>query len=245
MRASLRDRLAAIVGDRWVKTRRPELAPYDADGLPGYHATPSLAVLPGSRSELIAVVTELARTGTPFVPRGAGTGLSGGALADDVVLIGLNRLTRIIEVDPVNRFARVEPGVVNARLSRETEKIGLQYAPDPSSQTVCTIGGNVAENAGGPHCLKYGVTLNHVTECEVVLPDGSLTRLGNAFGDEDGYDLLGAFVGSEGCFGIATEIVVRLVPLPDAVHTLLADFSSVDAAARAVSRTVGSAARSK
>jgi FAD/FMN-containing dehydrogenase len=118
MRDSLRDRLAAIVGDRWVKTRRPELAPYDADGLPGYHATPSLAVLPGSRRELIAVVTELARTGTPFVPRGAGTGLSGGALADQVVLIGLNRLTRIIAVDPVNRLARVEPGVVNARLSR-------------------------------------------------------------------------------------------------------------------------------
>ncbi|MCE2901923.1 MAG: FAD-binding oxidoreductase [Gemmatimonas sp.] len=221
-----------------MKTRRPELAPYDADGLPGYHATPSLAVLPGTRAELIAVVAELARTGTPFVPRGAGTGLSGGALANQVVLIGLNRLTRILDVDPVNRLARVEPGVVNARLSRETEKFGLQYAPDPSSQTVCTIGGNVAENAGGPHCLKYGVTLNHVLECEVVLPDGSVTRLGNAYGDVDGYDLLGAFVGSEGCFGIATEIVVRLVPLPDAVHTLLADFPSVDSAARAVSRII-------
>ncbi|MFN9204576.1 MAG: FAD-linked oxidase C-terminal domain-containing protein [Gemmatimonas sp.] len=221
-----------------MKTRRPELAPYDADGLPGYHATPSLAVLPGTRAELIAVVAELARTGTPFVPRGAGTGLSGGALATQVVLIGLNRLTRILDVDPVNRLARVEPGVVNARLSRETEKFGLQYAPDPSSQTVCTIGGNVAENAGGPHCLKYGVTLNHVLECEVVLPDGSVTRLGNAYGDVDGYDLLGAFVGSEGCFGIATEIVVRLVPLPDAVHTLLADFPSVDSAARAVSRII-------
>ncbi|MFN9088737.1 MAG: FAD-binding oxidoreductase [Gemmatimonadaceae bacterium] len=234
----MRERLAAIVGPRWVKTRRPELAPYDADGLPGYQATPSLAVLPGTRAELIAVVAELARTGTPFVPRGAGTGLSGGALANQVVLIGLNRLTRILDVDPVNRLARVEPGVVNARLSRETEKFGLQYAPDPSSQTVCTIGGNVAENAGGPHCLKYGVTLNHVLECEVVLPDGSVTRLGNAYGDVDGYDLLGAFVGSEGCFGIATEIVVRLVPLPDAVHTLLADFPSVDSAARAVSRII-------
>ncbi|MFO0093187.1 MAG: FAD-linked oxidase C-terminal domain-containing protein [Gemmatimonadaceae bacterium] len=221
-----------------MKTRRPELAPYDADGLPGYHATPSLAVLPGTRADHSAVVAEWARPGTPFVPRGAGTGLSGGALANQVVLIGLNRLTRILDVDPVNRLARVEPGVVNARLSRETEKFGLQYAPDPSSQTVCTIGGNVAENAGGPHCLKYGVTLNHVLECEVVLPDGSVTRLGNAYGDVDGYDLLGAFVGSEGCFGIATEIVVRLVPLPDAVHTLLADFPSVDSAARAVSRII-------
>ncbi|MFN5582112.1 FAD-binding protein, partial [Gemmatimonas sp.] len=230
--------LSAIVGARWVKVRRPELAPYDADGLPGYRATPSLAVLPGTKDELIAVVCELARQGVPWVPRGAGTGLSGGALADDVVLIGLNRLTRIIEVDPVNRLARVEPGVVNAKLSRETTRYGLQYAPDPSSQTVCTIGGNVAENAGGPHCLKYGVTMNHVVECEVLLPDGTITRLGGAYREADGYDLLGAFVGSEGCFGIATEVTVRLVPLPDAVHTLLADFSSVNDAAHAVSRIV-------
>lgn len=234
------DRLSAIVGERWVKSRPSALAPYDADGLPGYHATPSLAVFPGTREELIAVVRELARTGTPFVPRGAGTGLSGGALADGVVLIGLNRLTRILDVDPVNRLARVEPGVVNARLSRETVKYGLHYAPDPSSQSVCTIGGNVAENAGGPHCLKYGVTLNHVLECEVLLPDGSLVRLGDAHGESEGYDLLGTFVGSEGCFGIATQITVRLVPLPNAVHTLLADFSQVTDAARAVSRIIAS-----
>lgn len=234
------DRLSAIVGERWVKSRPAALAPYDADGLPGYHATPSLAVFPGTREELIAVVRELARTGTPFVPRGAGTGLSGGALADGVVLIGLNRLTRILDVDPVNRLARVEPGVVNARLSRETVKFGLHYAPDPSSQTVCTIGGNVAENAGGPHCLKYGVTLNHVLECEVLLPDGSLVRLGDAHGENEGYDLLGTFVGSEGCFGVATQVTVRLVPLPDAVHTLLADFSQVTDAARAVSRIIAS-----
>lgn len=234
----MRDALAAIVGPQWVKERRQELAVFDADGLPGYRATPSLAVLPGTRDELIAVIGTLARLGVPFVPRGAGTGLSGGALADDVVLVGLNRLTRIIEIDPINRIARVEPGVVNAKLSRATARYGLHYAPDPSSQTVCTIGGNVAENAGGPHCLKYGVTLNHIVECEVVLPDGSVTRLGDAFGEPDGYDLLGTFIGSEGCFGVATEITVRLVPLPDAVHTLLADFSSVDAAARAVSKII-------
>jgi glycolate oxidase subunit GlcD len=234
----MRDTLAAITGPRWVKHRKPELAPYDADGLPGYRATPSLAVFPGTREELIAVVRALAAANMPFVPRGAGTGLSGGALANDVVLVGLNRLTRILEVDPVNRIARVEPGVVNARLSRETTVFGLHYAPDPSSQSVCTIGGNVAENAGGPHCLKYGVTLNHVVECEVVLPDGTVTRLGGAFADADGYDLLGLFIGSEGCFGVATEITVRLVPLPDAVFTLLADFPSVDAAARAVSAIV-------
>jgi glycolate oxidase subunit GlcD len=240
MTVQVRETLEAIVGDRWVKTRTPELAPYDADGLPGYRATPSIAVFPGTRDELIAVVRALARTETAWVPRGAGTGLSGGALADGVVLIGLNRLTRIIDVDPINRFARVEPGVVNARLSRETTRFGLQYAPDPSSQTACTIGGNVAENAGGPHCLKYGVTLNHVLECEVVLPDGSVTRLGGAYAEPDGYDLLGAFVGSEGCFGIATEVTVKLVPLPDAVQTLLADFPSVQDAARAVSRIIAS-----
>ena len=141
----MRETLSAIVGPKWVKSRQAELAPYDADGLPGYRAMPALAVFPGTRDELIAVVRALAVTGTAWVPRGAGTGLSGGALANDVVLIGLNRLTRIIDVDPVNRLARVEPGVVNARLSRETTRYGLQYAPDPSSQTVCTIGGNVAE----------------------------------------------------------------------------------------------------
>ncbi len=230
--------LAQIVGPSWVKTRKSELAAYDADGLPGHKATPSLAVFPGSKAELIAVIRELAKTNTPFVPRGAGTGLSGGALAEGVVLVGLQRLTKIISIDPVNRTATVEPGVVNVKLSRATLPHALHYAPDPSSQTACTIGGNVAENAGGPHCLKYGVTLNHIIECEVILPDGTLTRFGSAHGESDGYDLLGLFVGSEGCFGIATEITVRLVPNPDTVHTLLADFSSVNDAAHAVSRIV-------
>ncbi len=238
MRDALLATLGNIVGPRWVKSRAPELVAYDADGLPGYRALPNLAVFPGTRDEVVAVVRALADAGVAFVPRGAGTGLSGGALANDVVLLGLNRLTRIIDVDVINRIARVEPGVVNAKLSRAVAPHGLQYAPDPSSQSVCTIGGNVAENAGGPHCLKYGVTLNHVVECEVVLPNGAVTTLGSAFGESDGYDLLGLFVGSEGCFGVATEITVRLVPLPDTVHTLLADFPSVDAAARAVSRIV-------
>ena len=238
MRDTLLATLSAIVGPRWVKSRVPELVAYEADGLPGYRAMPSLAVFPGTRDEVVAVVRALAAAGVPFVPRGAGTGLSGGALANDVVLLGLNRLTQILRVDPVNRIAVVEPGVVNAKLSRAVAKHGLQYAPDPSSQSVCTIGGNVAENAGGPHCLKYGVTLNHVVACDVVLPNGECTQLGNAFGESDDYDLLGLFVGSEGCFGVATEITVRLVPLPDTVHTLLADFPSVNAAARAVSRIV-------
>ncbi|QJR36176.1 FAD-linked oxidase C-terminal domain-containing protein [Gemmatimonas groenlandica] len=238
MRDALLATLSAIVGPRWVKSRAPELVAYDADGLPGYRALPNLAVFPGTQSEVVAVVKALAAAGVSFVPRGAGTGLSGGALANDVVLLGLNRLTQILRVDPVNRIAVVEPGVVNAKLSRAVAPYGLQYAPDPSSQSVCTIGGNVAENAGGPHCLKYGVTLNHVVECLVVLPDGRFIRAGSAFGESDEYDVLGLFVGSEGCFGVATEITVRLVPLPDSVHTMLADFPSVNAAARAVSRIV-------
>ena len=211
---------------------------YEADGLPGYQARPSLAVFPGTRAEVIAVVRLLARAGLPFVPRGAGTGLSGGALADGIVLLGLNRLTRILEIDVPNRLAHVEPGVVNSKLSRAVAPHGLQYAPDPSSQTVCTIGGNVAENAGGPHCLKYGVTLNHVAALDIVLPSGETMRLGSPYGETDGYDLLGLFVGSEGCFGVATDVWVRLVPLPQAVRTLLADFPSIDAAARAVSHIV-------
>lgn len=230
--------LESIVGARWVKRRITELVPYDADGLPGYRAQPGLAVFPGTRDEVVRVVRALATAGVAFVPRGAGTGLSGGSLAKDIVVLGLNRLTRIVEIDAENRVAYVEPGVVNAKLSRAVAPFRLQYAPDPSSQTVCTIGGNVAENAGGPHCLKYGVTLNHVVALDIVLPNGETMRLGDPYGETDGYDLLGVFIGSEGCFGVATGVWIRLVPLPQSVRTILADFPSVDSAARAVSRIV-------
>jgi len=230
--------LERIVGDRWVKRRATELLPFDSDGLPGYRAQPSLAVFPGTTDEVKRVIQALADANIAFVPRGAGTGLSGGSLANDIVVLGLNRLTRIVHIDAANRVACVEPGVVNAKLSRAVAPFGLQYAPDPSSQTVCTIGGNVAENAGGPHCLKYGVTLNHVVALDVVLPNGETMQLGDPYGESDGYDLLGLFIGSEGCFGVATKVWIKLVPLPQAVHTLLADFPSVDAAARAVSRIV-------
>jgi glycolate oxidase subunit GlcD len=229
---ALEAQLAAIVGARYVRAKAAELLVYESDGLPGYRKRPSLAVFPGTRDEVVAVVRLLAREGVPFVPRGAGTGLSGGALADGIVLIGLNRLTRILDIDPVSRLAVVEPGVVNATLSRATARYALHYAPDPSSQAACTIGGNVAENAGGPHCLKYGVTLNHILAISAVLPDGTLATFGSAAGECDGYDLLGAFVGSEGCFGVALDITVRLTPNPRAVRTLLADFLSIDAAAR-------------
>ena len=240
MNSEIAGQLGAIVGDRRVLRRPGELRAYESDGLPGYQRRPSIAVFPASRDETIAVVRALADTRTAFVVRGAGTGLSGGALADDVVLLGLHRLKRIISIDSDNARAVVEPGVVNATLSAAAAAYGLHYAPDPSSQTACTIGGNVAENAGGPHCLKYGVTLNHILALTVLLPSGEIVSLGNAEGEADGYDLLGAFVGSEGCFGVVLDATTRLERNPQSVRTLLADFSSIDAAAQAVSAIIAS-----
>jgi len=237
---SLARRLAEIVGEKRVLFRGGELLAYSSDGLPGYFKQPSIAVFPGTRDEVVAVLRVLAERGAPFVPRGAGTGLSGGALADGVVLLGLNRLTHILSVDPENALAVVEPGVVNVALSRAVSSYGLHYAPDPSSQAACTIGGNVAENAGGPHCLKYGVTLNHVIALTIALPNGEVVALGNADGESEGYDLVGAFVGSEGCFGVVLDVTVRLSRTPQSIRTLLADFSSIDAAARAVSSIIAS-----
>ncbi len=236
--ASLAADLVALVGERHVITRETALLAYATDALPGYDKRPALAVFPGTRDELVAVMRRLAADGVPFVARGAGTGLSGGALADGTVLLGLQRLKRILNIDIEARTATVEPGVVNATLSRAVVGHGLHYAPDPSSQSACTLGGNLAENAGGPHCLKYGVTLNHVVRAIVVLPDGELVTLDR--GDSGGYDLLGAFVGSEGCFGVAVELTVKLTPNPEQVITLLADFSTVRAAADATSRIIAS-----
>jgi len=234
------DRLADIVGERHVLSRPSELLVYNSDGLPGYRRQPKLAVFPGTRAEAIAIVKLLADEGLPFVPRGAGTGLSGGALGDDIVVIGLHRLKEIISLDIENRRATVEPGVVNLRLNKHVAPHGLLYAPDPSSEAACTIGGNVAENAGGPHCLKYGVTLNHVLAMTIVLPSGEVVELGSKVGEADGYDLRGAFIGSEGCFGLALDITVKLMPKPQTVRTLLADFMSVDEAARVTSAIISS-----
>jgi glycolate oxidase subunit GlcD len=236
--AALVAQLARIVGERRVLVRAAELRSYESDGLPGHHARPSIAVFPGTRDETIAVVRLLAELKLPFVPRGAGTGLSGGALAEGIVLLGLHRLTRIISIDADDARATVEPGVVNSTLTRAAAPFGLHYVPDPSSQTACTIGGNVAENAGGPHCLKYGVTLNHVLGITALLPSGEVVALGNPEGEREGYDLLGAFVGSEGCFGVALDVTVKLERDPQAVRTLLADFQSVDSAAHAVSAII-------
>ena len=234
------ERLTEIVGQRHVLSRQSELLVYNSDGLPGYRRQPRLAVFPGTREETIDVVRLLAEEGLPFVPRGAGTGLSGGALADDIVVLGLHRLKEIISLDVDNRRATVEPGVVNLRLNKHVAPHGLVYAPDPSSEAACTIGGNVAENAGGPHCLKYGVTLNHVLAMTVVLPSGEVVELGSKVGERGGYDLRGAFIGSEGCFGVALDITVKLTPRPQLVRTLLADFTSVNEAARVTSAIIAS-----
>ncbi len=238
---SLAAALSEIVGARHVRTALPERVTYARDGLPTHRRVPGVVVLPGSRDEVVAVVRLLAALGVPFVPRGAGTGLSGGALADDdAVLLVLTRLNRILAIDPKNRIAVVEPGVVNVRLSAAAAPHGLYYSPDPSSQTACTIGGNVAENAGGPHCLKYGVTATHVLGLEVVLADGQVVELGSPGGEPWGPDLVGLFVGSEGNFGIATRIRVRLLPVPRAIRTLLADFNALRTAGEAVSAVIAS-----
>jgi glycolate oxidase subunit GlcD len=195
----------------------------------------SAVVFPECRAEVPANVRACRKLYTPFVPRGAGTGLSGGALANDgAVVIECSRLNRIRALDPQNRIAVVEPGVVNADLSVAAKPHGLFYAPDPSSQLACTLGGNVAENSGGPHTLKYGTTTNHVLALELVLPDGTCFELGSATGIAPGFDWVGAVVGSEGTLGIVTAITVRLEPIPESVETLLAIFPDVVSACRAV-----------
>ena len=239
--ASLVPALEAVVGRERCLSRRDELLVYECDGLTLHTAEPSAVVFPESRDEVQALVRACRAHGAPFVPRGAGTGLSGGALANDgAVVIECSRLDRIRRLDAVDRIAVVEPGVVNADLSAAARPHGLFYAPDPSSQLVCTIGGNVAENSGGPHTLKYGTTTNHVLALEWVMPDGSCVELGDASGFAPGLDFVGALVGSEGTLGIATAITVRLEPLPEAVETLLAVFPDVVSACRAVGAIIES-----
>jgi glycolate oxidase len=235
-RSLVADLSEALAPDR-VRTGALELGLYgrDASVLEG---RPGVVCFPLSTGEVQACVQVAARHGRPIVPRGSGTGLAGGAvpLAElEPVVIVTTKMNRILEVDAEQRVAWVEPGVLNLDLSRAVAHLGLHFAPDPSSQQSCSVGGNVATNSGGPHCLLYGVTTAHVLAIEVVLPDGSLTILGGLDPDPEGYDLRGAFVGSEGTMGIATRIAVRLTPIPPAVRTMLADFTSVDDAAACVS----------
>jgi len=234
--------LIDTVGAENVITDPDRLIVYESDGLTAYRVRPRAVVLPASTEEVSSVVRLLHLEGIEIVPRGAGTGLSGGALpTEDGVVVGTARMNRIIDLDPSNRLARVQPGVVNARLTEAAEPHGLYYAPDPSSQSTCTLGGNVAENSGGPHCLKYGVTTRYVTGLTVVLAGGRVARLGGAGRSAAGsLDLVGLFVGSEGCFGIATEIEVRLLPLTEGVRTLLGIFDTMEAAGRAVTSIIGS-----
>jgi glycolate oxidase subunit GlcD len=228
--------LRQIVGDEGVLSEPDELLVYECDGLPQHKHPPRAVVFPTSTEETSEVLELLADERVSFAPRGAGTGLSGGALAiDRGVVIELACMRKILSIDPENRIARVQTGLVNAQLSRAVAHLGLYYVPDPSSQPSCTIGGNIAENAGGIHCLKYGTTTDHVLAARVVLSDGSIVDLDH---DKCGYDLLGTFVGSEGTFGIATEATVKLSPIPPAVRTLLADFLDVDDASRAVSAII-------
>jgi glycolate dehydrogenase FAD-linked subunit len=235
----LRGELLAVCGPDGVVSEPAQLATYECDGLTGYRVTPAVVVLPTSTEQVAAVVGACARRSVPFVARGSGTGLSGGALPHaDGVLIVLTRMRSVLDIDLANQRMTVQPGVTNLAISQAVAGHDLYYAPDPSSQVVCSIGGNVAENSGGAHCLKYGFTTNHVLAMEVVLPDGSVTRLGGDAPDPDGYDLRGFFIGSEGTVGIATSITVRLLRRPEAVRTLVADFPDPHTAGDAVSGIV-------
>src|SRR3954453_451276 len=216
------------------------LRTYECDGLANYKVTPALVVLPETAEQVAAVVRACSEHGVPFVARGSGPGLSGGALPRaDGVLIVTARMRAIRQVRPEDQRAVVEPGVINLDVTRAATPAGYYYAPDPSSQQICSIGGNLAENSGGAHCLKYGFTTNHVLGAEFVTPQGELVQLGGPAPDAPGYDLLGAVVGSEGTLGIATAVTVRLVRLPEDVRTVLAGFPSTDEAGAATSAIIG------
>ena len=235
----LRRELETIVGAGGVLSDPEELLVYESDGLTLFRALADFVVFPTSAEQVAAVVRLANRESIPFVARGAGTGLSGGCLpAEGGLVISMMRMNRVLEVDYDNQIAVVEPGLVNLHLSWAVGPRGFYYAPDPSSQQACTIGGNIANNSGGPHTLKYGVTVNHVLGLEVVLPDGEIVWLGGRTRDALGYDLAGVFVGSEGTFGIATKIVVRILKKPQAVKTVLAVFDRIEQASAAVSAII-------
>ena len=234
--------LISICGPERVITEHAALRTYESDGLLQYAVVPAAAVLPDTAEEVAAVVAACHRAGVPWVARGSGTGLSGGSLpVEGGVVISLSRMRRILDVDLPNQRITVEPGVTNAQISAAVGPSHF-YPPDPSSQIICSIGGNVAENSGGVHCFKYGFTTNWVVGCEVVLPDGSVTTLGSVDGELDrpGYDLLGTFVGSEGTLGVATKIILRITPAPEATRTVVAYFDTPEQAGQVVSDVVSS-----
>src|SRR5437879_4144520 len=236
MEARILDKLRTIVGDRGLISSPEELHTYECDGLTNFRVMPRAVLLPNSTQQVQAVVRICHRERIPFVARGSGTGLSGGALpVENGIVISLARMNRILEVDFANARVIVEPGVINLDVTGRVAPQEYFYAPDPSSQSICSIGGNVAENSGGAHCLKYGFTTTHVLGLEVVLPDGSLVHLGGKTLDNPGYDLAGVFVGSEGTLGVATKVILRIVKRPECIRTLLAAFPSTNEAGAAVS----------
>ncbi len=231
----------AVVGKNGVVQRREELLTYECDGLTSYRKRPAVVVLPRTTEQVAEIVKICDRNQIPWVARGAGTGLSGGALpVEDCVLIVTALMKQILEIDLENQRVVVQPGVINNWVTQAVSGAGFYYAPDPSSQIICSIGGNVAENSGGVHCLKYGVTTNHVLGLKLVIPDGSIVDVGGAVQETPGYDLTGLFVGSEGTLGIATEITLRILKTAESICVLLADFTSVEACGAAVSDIISS-----
>ncbi len=232
-------RLAEIVGRERLLDAEDELIVYECDGYVVEKSIPDVVVFPQSADEVVRIVRECVAAKVPFVPRGAGTSLAGGCLpVGGGVMISLTKMGKILEINHRDRYAVVEPGVVNVRLTRALAGSGFHYAPDPSSQGACTIGGNVATNSGGPHTLKYGVTVNHVLGVEFVSPEGNLVQFGGPC-RHDGFDLTGLFVGSEGTFGVVTKVWVRITRDPEAHRTMLGIFNTVDEATQAISRIIG------
>ncbi len=219
-----------------VITDRTRLRTYECDGITGYRVVPALVVLPESTEDVAEAVRLCAQEGVPYVARGAGTGLSGGSLpVADGIVIGMSRMRAVLDIDVPNQRMTVQPGITNSDITRAVTADNLYFAPDPSSQSVCTIGGNIAENSGGAHCLKYGFTTNHIYAMTVVLPDGSIVEVGGPYAEGVGPDLRGVIIGSEGTLAIATAMTVRLLRTPEAVRTLVADFDTAEEAGKAVS----------
>jgi len=233
-RNALINELRAVVGDHYVLVEKEDVIVYEQDGSI-FQVMPEIVVVPGNVDEVAAVMKAAQRGGVPIVPRGSGTGLAGGAVpAEGGIVLSLARLNRILKIDLQNRIAIVEPGVINLDVTKAVAKDGFFYAPDPSSQAACSVGGNVANNSGGPHTLAYGVTTNHVLGVEVVLDNGQVLWLGGEVSDTPGYDLCGIFVGSEGTMGVVTKVAVRLMQTRESVRTLLAIFDEMDVATRTV-----------
>jgi glycolate oxidase len=240
LQAEIAGKLAPGMAAGAVLTGAEALRPYECDGLSAYRETPLVAALPADEAEVAAILAIARRTQTPVVARGSGTGLSGGALplADGILLL-LAKFNRIVEVDPLARIARVQPGVTNLRISQHVAPLGLYYAPDPSSQIACSIGGNVAENSGGVHCLKYGLTVHNILRLRVATIEGDLVEIGSHALDSPGYDLLALVTGSEGLLAITLEVTVKLLPKPQAAQVVMASFPDVESAGDAVARVIG------